>query len=369
MPEIKYRIVLATVLKPLNDPRMVGKVACSLRCISGAEVHCIGHSVSSGPVEVPGLVFHPLGRFGRLSISRLLAPWKVLVKILQIRPRVLIIATHELLFMAFLARVFIRCRVFYDVQENYYRNILHTNAFPPVIRHILAVYVRGRERVSTFFIDHFFLAERAYLHEMKFAGPNATLLENKVRKPLEIPVRGNRSRLVFTGTLAEGTGVFTAIELAVKLRVVDPEITLTIAGFCPENATAEKIRNTVEPMPFIRLIGLDHHVPHEIILSEIRQAGFGVIAYPVNPAVKNRIPTKLYEYLANQLPMLITDHPVWTALCAPYAAAIPFSPHAIHAREIHAKMRSRTFYTSQPENVFWEQEEPKLLSVVQKYLS
>ena len=81
MQEIKKRrIVLASVLKPVNDPRMFEKMGQSLA--NQYEVHCIGYP-SQVKIHSPSVSLHPLPPFKRLSFSRLLAPFRVLKIILD----------------------------------------------------------------------------------------------------------------------------------------------------------------------------------------------------------------------------------------------------------------------------------------------
>jgi hypothetical protein len=363
--EKKKRIIIASVLKPVDDTRMFGKIALSLSTKNAYEIHVIGFPATTN--EISQVRFHPLPFFHRLSAKRLSIPWIILRKILALRPSILIITTHELLWISLLAKAMTSCRLIYDIQENYFLNILYTDSFPAMVRPLLAIYVRLKEILTSFFIDRFFLAEKGYENELSFVRGKSTVLGNKVRKPKrEIKREPNPSHitLLFSGTLAESTGVFTAIELATKLHDLDPSINLTIMGFCAREETLFKIKNTIEPYPFIQLIGGDKLVPHHLIVEEIMKADFGIIAYPYNQSTASSIPTKLYEYLGYRLPILLVDHQPWASMCADFQAAVVFDPHRIHAASIYKTMKTQKFYTAEPEDVYWESEEIKLFQAV-----
>jgi hypothetical protein len=364
MPEIKKRrIVIASVLKPVNDIRMTEKIARSLSDTRQFELHIIG--VNANDLSASGLVYHPHPLFERISLTRILMPWRIFQTIRALRPALLIIATHELILPALLLKTLTRCKIAYDVQENYYRNILHTPAFPLLVRPFLALYVRMKELISTPFIDHFFLAEKAYVHELRFTGNRATVLENKLKKPDPLKTAARKaSKLLFSGTLAETTGVFRAIEIAVRLHALDNTITLTLAGYCPQQSTLAKIKKALGQYSFIRLLGGDELVPHSKIIACIMEADAGIIAYPDNPSTVNSVPTKLYEYLGLRLPVLLTYHPVWTKICLSYSAAIVFDPERINEKVILDTLKKGQFYTSPPTDVFWESEEPRLIRQV-----
>jgi glycosyltransferase involved in cell wall biosynthesis len=272
-----------------------------------------------------------------------------------------------LLWISIFARVITGCRLIYDVQENYFFNILYTNSFRPVAKVFIAAYVRFTEVLTSPFINHFFLAEAEYEKELPFLGSRKTRILNKVKKPENIVARertsGKRS-LLFSGTLAESTGVFTAIELAVKLHDVDPNMTLDIVGFCPQQETLFKIINTIEPYPFIQLTGGQKLVEHSLIIKYIQQADFGIIAYPHNKSTRSSIPTKLYEYLGHQLPIMLIDHSPWVDLCSPFQAAVVFDPRHIQASQMLDSINTQKFYSRIPDDVYWISEERKLLNVV-----
>ena len=58
----KRRIVLASLLKPVNDTRMFEKIGVSLAQSGQYEVHIIGYP-SGTSVSEPNVHFHPLPRF------------------------------------------------------------------------------------------------------------------------------------------------------------------------------------------------------------------------------------------------------------------------------------------------------------------
>jgi glycosyltransferase involved in cell wall biosynthesis len=367
MQEIKKRrIVLASVLKPVNDPRMFEKMGQTLS--RQHEVHIIG---TTGTVDNSNasIFFHPLAHYTRLGIDRILSPLRILKKLLSIKPHLIIIGTHELLWISLIAKLLLRCKVIYDVRENYFRNILYTNAFPPILRVFIALYVRSKEWITAPLINIFFLAEAGYEKELKFIGENKIIIENKVKK-MALPDGRKWSsedeciHFLFSGTLAETTGVFIAIDLASRLHAVDPKVRLHIIGFSPLLTVQHEINNLISGKNFIHFTVRHEPVPHLEILKAIQQSDVGIIAYPSNPSTENTIPTKLYEYLGYQLPILLIDHAPWVAICRPYHAAIPFNLKNIQAEAILRDLKSNTFYDQIPKDVFWEAEEVKLSGAV-----
>lgn len=372
MQEIKKsRILLASVLKPVDDTRMFEKFGVSLA--KNYEVHIAGYPVNRLPLQ-PTIHFHPHQRFNRISIHRLLVPFKVFRTLVRIKPRLFIFTTHELIFVAIVARLLFRCKIVYDVQENYFRNILYTQTFPPVIRIAVAGFVRLKEWIFSGFIHHFVFAEHGYKDEIRFIAHNKiTVVENKIirqnhinRKEPATP--GNRVQFIFSGTLAVSTGVFVAIDIIKKFHHIDNRVRLIIIGHCAHAQTLECIQTHITGIPFISLRGGRQLVPHAEIMEALLQADVGLVTYPNNPSTALAMPTKLYEYLGVNLPILLIEHANWKKRCAPFQAAVTFDANHVNTTELWKQLQNFQFYTSQPDDIYWEDEETKLLLQIRSLL-
>ncbi|MBX2970545.1 MAG: glycosyltransferase [Cyclobacteriaceae bacterium] len=306
------RIVLASILKPVDETRMFEKIGSSL-AQAGHNVHIVGFPSATGAASDPKIHFHPVAPhpFKRLSITRFFASLKVLFIVSKLKPTIFIITTHELLGAAFWCKLLTGCKVLYDVQENYYRNIRYTTAFPAGIRTVVAAWVRLKERLLHPIITTYILAEKGYTDELPFAKPYL-VLENKITKALADRYRKKQqtgyANLLFSGTLAETTGVFEAIRLTDDLHKHDASVMLTIIGHAPSSIIHNQLLRLSDQKPFIRYRGNEQPVPHDAILKEISRADFGIIWYPQNPSTACSIPTKLYEYMGLNLPVLISHN-------------------------------------------------------------
>jgi glycosyltransferase involved in cell wall biosynthesis len=361
----KRRIAIASLLKPVDDTRAYEKMATTLAG-AGHEVYMLGVASSALPNHA-AIHFIPHERFPRLSISRLLAPIKIAAKLRKVKPELLIVNTHELLIVAVLNRILFGTRIIYDIQENYYRNILWTDAFPALLRPAIATWVRLKERALSRFFQRFFLAEKSYQNELKFDHDKCVILENKCVLPASFsrePVRG-KIQLVFTGTLAESTGVFRSIRLAEKLHKHDSSIHLHIAGYCSRKAEFDEIKRQIDNKPFILLTGGDELVPHAKITEAIASAHFGIISYPPSPHIENRIPTKLYEYLAYRLPVIMEHKEEWSSWL-PHHACFEIDFENVHPVLLLRQMQTRATALYPTDEFEWKSEEPKLLRTINR---
>jgi glycosyltransferase involved in cell wall biosynthesis len=365
----KQRIVLASILKPVDDTRMFEKMARALSKVEDYEIYVIGYPSKAKINQQENITQLSLKPFKRLSLSRMLAPWHVLQKVYKVKPKVLIVNTHELLIVSIVNRIFFGTQIIYDIRENYWRNILNTSAFPAGLRYLIAGWVRLKEKLTAPLFHSFFLAEKTYKDELTFVAGKQIVLENKTLLPdgFMRTTTTQKINLLFSGTLAESTGVFEAIELTKKLHQLDARIELKIVGYCAVDSTLERIKKSISDYSFITLEGGHELVSHSKIFEAIASADFGIIAYPPSTHIENRIPTKLYEYLACKLPIILQDYKPWVEICAPHKAALVINFKSYNPWEVLKEM-STAFYISEPTEVTWTSEEPKLLNHIDKIL-
>ncbi len=363
----KNRILLASVLKPIDDTRMFEKLGRSLNEVGDYEVFIVGRPSKNPPKETDSLHLFPLKKFGRLSLGRLVASINILKITYQVKPKVLIVNTHELLIVGIVNRIFFGTKIIYDIQENYWRNILQTNAFPKVARPFLATWVRLKEKLTSPLFHWNFLAEKGYEKELGFIGKKYSVIENKVKVPDGFRRKPNpaKTKLLFSGTLAESTGIFEAIELAKNLHGLNTDIELFIIGFCALPQTLKDIKQAIQNCPFITLVGGGSLVPHAQIMAAIATADFGLVAYRLSPHIENSMPTKLYEYLGCQLPILLQDHRPWVEMCRPCSASVTVNFSNPDINSVLHQMKNSKFYLTPPADVTWAAEEVKLLKIIE----
>ncbi len=365
----KTPIVIASILKPVDDTRMFGKLAHSIGKKNDVDITIIGYPTKN-PFLPPDFTFISFKPFKRLSFARFFARFTFLRKMLAIKPKLIIITTHELLFVSLFAKAIMGCRLIYDIQENYYRNIIHSTTFPIGLKQLVAIAVRLKEKLTSVAIDHFFLAEESYQTELGFLHHRYTVLENKASKEAidrcsfeKKSKLDSNTHLIFSGTLATGTGVFEAIRWIKLFHQVDTKIRLTIIGYCSIPSVLKKIKNEINNCDYISLIGGDELVPHQRVLEEISKSDGGFITYLPNASTSGSIPTKLFEYVAMQLPILLVPHQPWVAFCKPYAAAIPLSDSQ-SPDQLLKRFKETPFYQNQPKQVYWEEQESTLFTVL-----
>ncbi|MEP4494898.1 MAG: hypothetical protein ABJ019_00045, partial [Ekhidna sp.] len=215
---MKKKIVIASVLKPVDDVRAFWKFSQSMAKTNKYEVNIIGNSTKK-EIDTPGIYLHPHLLTRTNWLVRLFIRPKILFKILSIRPSLLIITTHELIVTALIARVLTRCKVVYDVQENYSSNLKHLSR--SIIKTIYAEIIRFKENLSKKFINEFWLAEKCYDEELYFVRNKNVILENKAISTAESSRNWNQTNLIFSGTISTYGGIKNAINVFLAIQKVE----------------------------------------------------------------------------------------------------------------------------------------------------
>jgi glycosyltransferase involved in cell wall biosynthesis len=363
----KRRIVLASVLKPVDDTRMFEKMGLSLAQTGHYEVTIIGFP-SAQTVSAEGIRWIPLTRFKRLSVSRIVAKWRIMLAVFSIKPDILIFGTHELIPPSVLLKIFMDVKIVYDVRENYYRNILYSGSFPWMIRWPLALAVRFKEKLLAPAVDHFMLAEKGYEKEFKFHRSGWTVIENKSTIAYrERKKEAGKIRLLFSGTLAESTGIFQAIRFANGLHDLDAGVELHIVGYAAVISDRENIHSEVQQHSWISVTGIDHLVPHHQVVAAIQNSDAAILSYPNSLHTSGSHPTKLFEYLSACLPIILENGWSWIE---EYQIDAPFIFTEFQNPDyagILQSLKSETFYPKGvPARVTWTEEAQKFLGVLER---
>jgi glycogen(starch) synthase len=375
MPRL-VTILLASVLKPLDDTRMLGKFARTLAQRQSTQVHVAGRRAPA-PAGLPGNIHtHALLDGTRLSWARLQAQWRYWQLLQQVQPTVVFVHAPELLPLTVLWQALGQGRRFvYDVRENYALNIQTQQVYPAWARGLLAGLVRWLEALAARRATAVLLAERSYARELSFLRPEHTMvIENKYQpysanEPTalgHLPATSEPLRLLYSGTISELNGVFEAITFWKQIREAWPLAHLTIMGFCQQPAQLERLRAAVaEAGAGVTLIGGDVLIPHAQIVAEIQRSHLGLLPYRPHPSTARCIPTKLFEYLAHALPMVLPPNPLWRGIIEPYQAGVCVDFQAVGhsplpSSTLTALLQQPFYPAGVPNEAFWGSEAEKL---------
>lgn len=367
----KKVIAIISVLKPVDDTRNFEKIARTISNTNKYEINIIGFSIKK-EISHPNITFHPVFRFGRTNIKRLSVSFKILKIILKVKPELLIVTSPEILIVSVLYKILFGAKIIYDVQENYYRNIVYTRTYPFLLKFPIATLIRFLEMTSSPFVDRFFLAEKIYKDQLKFTTHNSLIIENKAIIPRTENAENKSIKkeitFLYSGTIAEHYGIFNAIHFIDKLKSANYLVKLVIAGYSAQKTTFQKLKAAINNKEYIQFVGGQELVPHDQIIEAMQQADFCILPYQPSKSTDGRIPTKLFECLAMEKPVIISPNLAWNVIIMRNNAGIIYDfkkPELLPLEKLQEK-----FYGNNLSSTYrWESISNILTEEIQKILS
>ncbi|MBX3101750.1 MAG: glycosyltransferase family 4 protein [Bacteroidetes bacterium] len=350
----RQRICHLSVLNPVAHPRIFEKQALPAS-IAGHLVYILAAGQEQAPVRREGVCCwaHPMPRPGQWG-RRIRIQGMLLWRCLRIKPHICHVHTPELLGIAWLLKWLLGCHILYDKHEDYAANLRYSAAYPGRPRALLAMLITLWEHIAVCWTDHVVYAEAIYDGSLP---QKSTVYANRVPpNPYAAPKPGYPPiRLLVTGTLAPDWGTGAAIELFLRLQETTP-CTLTLAGYAPDSAYAEQLYRRCTELG-ITLIGGKEYVPHPTLLQLMRIHHLGLALYQLNPAIRHKVPTCFYEYMAAGLPFLFSPNPHWEQLNHQTGMGMAATLHP------PASVSSLLAAYQQPDSSFWRLDPGELLCI------
>jgi len=366
----KKVIAIISVLKPVDDSRNFEKIAATIGNTSKYEINIIGFFTKKIPVA-GNTNFHPIFNFDRLSTKRLVAPIKALKLLLKLKPDMIIVTCAELLIVSLLMKMLTRTKIVYDVQENYLLNIIYSGSYPWVFKYPIAAYVRTVEYISSKFIDLTIFAEKIYADQLQFLSSNSAVFENKAsisEEILKMETETNSDiNLIYCGTIAEHYGVFDAIELTQRLQKDIDHVHLKIVGYAAISSVRRKLIEETKDLKYVHVSATDQLIPHEQILMEMKKSSFCILPYKNNKSTEGRIPTKLFECLSLEMPVIINSNESWNSMINENNAGITYDFEA--KKNFPIKAFNEKYYGHNRSHIYkWENSATSFIELIEETL-
>jgi hypothetical protein len=361
MKNNKVKIVIASVLKPIDDPRMYYKFGITLAETNKYHVNIIGYP-SKNTVYHPNISFFPHKAFKRLSFGRLQAQYNFAKTLFHLKPELTIVNTPELAVVTIIFRILFGFKFIVDIRENYARNIIWSHR-SGVIRKALGMLMVLAERLSFRLAHKSILAEKGYRSEMKYLDSAKTvILENKALAQLTPKTsRSSRDklRLLYSGTVAESYGIWDSVNLCQKLVNLGINLELRVIGHCPNHTLFKNLMRL--NYKWLKLTISLTPIPYPTILESYSEIDYALIAYQPNPSNINCIPTKVYECLLYKIPMILKRNSPWLQIAKDYQAGITIDFDQPNAEEFLLPTQYKFYYKTDTTHLSWERSEANML--------
>jgi glycosyltransferase involved in cell wall biosynthesis len=241
----------------------------------------------------------------------------------------------------------------YDVQENYRLNFLFNPAYSSPSKYLLAWAVGIWERFFGLFVKKFLYAEEIYASQLKFRP--YSILENKFEGSQSQFQAASERVFLLCGTISRLFGLEEAFAFFERAELRFPESRLRVLGHLVEPQLLGKLKEKASQNPKISLEVSLEPLPHGLILQAMAQSWFVLLPHLPNPCIQDKIPTKVFECLAMQKPMLAQRGHRFAELIEKNRAGL-----ALDWSELESNFPNleQSFYTQPLSlNPFWEKQE------------
>ncbi len=372
IPAKPIPILLASSLKPVKDVRAWEKLGRSLRETNTYSLNIIGFSGKMHEQEDGVNFFSSQSSFDS-TWKRVISQLRFIRLIVKIRPRVLICCTYEYLPVAALFKKLINFKLVYDVQENYVANLnLNPNLTAKAKLRATRI-IQNAESVKS--IDLYLFAEKCYAQEMPEKRP-FLVLENKYSgpikpvKPIRFPLRKGY-KFVISGTITPAFGILDAVLWFKSVLLEFPESSLHIVGHLTLSEFKKELSVAYQNVPAIELSLSETPVPHEQIIQAMTGADFALLPYQNHPAIKDKMPTKLFEAAALGIPVLITPNQKWEDFLKPFSGgfAVDFSKVEEAGLQLSQAMKLEYFASQPDQSISWDSQKSDFLKAIEGLLA
>jgi glycosyltransferase involved in cell wall biosynthesis len=200
-------------------------------------------------------------------------------------------------------------KVIYDAHEDYPKQILHKDKFPFFVRKPISLFIKMIEIISSRYIfDIITVPSNHMLKRFEDYKKNVYELYNypllsEFRRFKNISVEQRFNSIVYVGPIFRLRGIK---EIITSLEYVQSPIVFDLAGAIADQSYFEELKR-LPGWRFVRYHGI---LNRNQVCTLLQNSKIGVVAdYPVEHYME-AYSTKMFEYMASGLALLLTDMPL-----------------------------------------------------------
>lgn len=219
--------------------------------------------------------------------------------------------------------------------------------------------------------------------------PHVAVIPNYPLEHLFTPVQGDNALLqryadrkivIYAGGLNSERGIDQTLQVLHQVKKQLPEVLGIFLGKPVNDAYGRQLEQQVAELGLRDHVEFPGWVPHKQVNAYLQLAKVGVfLLQPVNPRYDNTEPTKLFEYMASGLPVLVSDLPAMRRIVEQHQCGVVVAPQDVEgtARQLIALLRDEKRLQTMGTNgksaflreYTWQRCEQSLLAVYNKLLS
>lgn len=324
------KICHMTSAHPWSDTRIFHKELKSLRD-AGYEPHLVVNNAASRMED--GIAVHGVTTTNRGRLSRMvLGTMRVYRESRRLKADVYHFHDPELMPWALLLRLR-GATVVYDVHEDLPRDILMKEWIPAGLRRAMSWFFERFENAVARCMSGVIAATPHIRERFVRAGIDARNVGNFPRIEELTPRRQDQVQklhVCYVGAISRARGIR---EIVRALEHVPQDVKLVLCGTFTDAALEVEVRSLPGWSKVDYLGQVDRHTVQQVVAESL--AGLSILQ--PSEAFLDALPTKIFEYMACGVPVLVSDFPLWRTIVEQSDcgfAVDPTNPEAI-ARAIH----------------------------------
>jgi len=373
MSKSSIRVCVLTSAHPPFDTRIFHKEASSL-AKAGYNVSLIVQHDRNEIVNGVRIISFPKPRNRLQRMTRTV--WKVFILSLKENANVYHFHDPELIPLGLLLKL-TRRKVVYDIHEDYITSIEQKEYLPFFLRKILANVI-GRIEIISSRLFTLILAEKYYSERFPHGIEvlNYPILKREISKMLMLKKDADKPCLIYTGGISIDRGALIHANI-VNLM---PDVEVWMVGSCSKELADQLYDIAGKRSARLHIEGVGYHVPYQRILEyyKTRKWAAGLAVFPPTKHYLRKELTKLFEYMANEIPIISSNFPTWRnivegeqcGVCADplKAEEITEAIQFIISHPAEADQMGKNGRRAVEEKYNWEMEEKKMLVFYKKVL-
>jgi glycosyltransferase involved in cell wall biosynthesis len=266
-------------------------------------------SPMSGPPEEDFILALPKSRS---KVGRLATHLSLMRNLVSVRADLYLLHDPELLPLGVLLSLLGK-RVVWDMHEDTYNDIKTKDYLSPTLRVIAGELYRLVQSLAARLLSGFILAEDAYGRSLPVSLKTCVVhnypLLNRLSPFGEIAK--NRESLVYIGSISRNRGIFQLLDVVDKLRHRLPGIRLLLIGPFVDPELEKEVRSYVFHRAIQNNVDIRGPIRNVDAYPLVAQCMVGLALLLPEPNFTSSLPTKMFEYMALGLPVIVSAFPLW----------------------------------------------------------
>ena len=292
------------------DPRIFYRECISL-AKAGYQVCLICPCGKNGIVEKVKIVdcLRWNNRFLRMIFSPL-----IVFPALKMNAEIYHFHAVELIPVGLILKLLFRKKVIYDIHEDFPSMMLHKLYIPKILRTVVSKAIYWIEQMSTRIFDGIVTADPFVLNAFPHVPSNRKMVfynlpSLDIFKELPYNPFEKSFDIVYLGGMSERAGTFILIDAIQHLVLSGLKPRILLIGYFDNDKSEEEVMNEVIKRQLEEYFDIRGRVPHQEVPILLSKAKIGVVSLQPVPKFLKNIPSKLFEYWACGLPVVVSDLP------------------------------------------------------------